>query len=394
MQPTIGRHLLLTPGPTNIPEAVQRALCRNSADIGAADFVAFTRACIDDLRPLFQITGEVFAYAGNGHGAWEAALATTLAPGERVLVPGTGHFATQWALMAETLGLQVELTDSDWRSAADLDAISARLQADRERRIRAVLLVHADTATGIANDVAALRQRLDAADHPALLLLDAVATLGCSELCCDAWGVDMAIAASQKGLMAPPGLAFVAVSERLQQQLADTPPARSYYWDWRRRGRDEEWYRWFCGTAPTHLLFALRAALDLFDAEGLAAVFARHRRQARATRAAVRAWGSAGALELNARREAEAADAVTTIRVADGVDAAAVKQTCYQRFNVSLGGGLSQLYGKAFRIGHMGALDDAMLLGGLATVEATLRLCDVPYGSGGVDAAVTELVAR
>lgn len=385
-----GRNTLLTPGPTNLPEAVLAAMQRNAVDLGREDFVALARGCIDDLRPLFRTEGEVFLYIANGHGAWEAVLVNLLTPGERVLVAGDGHFSRSWAGMAESLGYRPEQLPGDWRHPVDPDAVAARLAEDRERDIKAVLLVHTDTATGITSDVAAVRTAMDRVDHPALLLVDAIASLGTAAFRMDAWGVDATVAASQKALMTPPGLSFVAVGEKALARTAHIPTPR-HYWDFQRR-RGKEWYTWFCGTAPEHLLFGLRAALDLLADEGLEQAFVRHARLAAASRAAIAVWGEAGALELNCLVPEAAANSVSVIRTAEGIDALRIKRCCYERFNVSLGGGLGRLDGRAFRIGHMGDLNEAMVLGALAVIEASLRLCEVPHGRGGVTAAVEMLV--
>jgi len=383
-----GRNFLMTPGPSSVPERVLQAMNRNAVDLGEPGYVAMMRRCLEDLRGLFRTQGPVFAYIANGHGAWEAALANVIAPGEQVLVPITGHFGKNWALMAQALGAEVELIDNDWRSAVDPQQVEQRLRADRGARIKAVLLVHTDTATGISNDVAAVRAAIDAAGHPALFMVDAVASLGTVDFRMDEWGVDVTVAASQKGLMTPPGLGFTAAGPRALEAARSGGAVRNY-WDWSLRAEDE-WYRWFCGTSPEHLMFALREAIDMINEEGLEQVFARHRRLANATRAAVACWAGAGRVELNPRDPRCASDSVTTIRVAEDIDARTIKSTCHQRFNVSLGGGLGQLDGKAFRVGHMGDINEATVLGALGCVEATLRLLGVPYRSG-LDAAVAAL---
>ncbi len=386
-----GRNFLMTPGPSSVPERVLQAMTRNAVDLAAPEFVAFARSCMDDLKPIFKTGGDVFIYAANGHGAWEAALANTLSPGDRVLVPGTGHFAESWGLVAEALGLVVEVIPNDWRHAADPAVVEERLRADPGGSFKALLLVHTDTATGISNDVAAMRRAIDAAGHPALLMIDAVASLATTDFRMDDWGVDVAVSASQKGLMTPPGLSFTAVGDKARQAARGAGTPR-YYWDWQRR-QDPMWYRWYCGTPPEHLLFALRTALDMLAEEGLEQAIARHRRLADAVRAAVRAWSAAGVVGLNALEPERAADAVTTVRLADGFDAAAVKRLCHDRFNVSLGGGLGQLDGKAFRIAHMGDVNEPTVLGALASVEAALQLRDIPCAKGGVEAAIDSLAA-
>ncbi|MGF1527547.1 MAG: pyridoxal-phosphate-dependent aminotransferase family protein [Candidatus Competibacterales bacterium] len=385
-----GRHFLMTPGPTNLPEAVLQAMNRNAVDLADPELNALAQRCFKDLQTLFQTTGEVFMYIAIGHGVWEAALANALAPGDGVLVPETGHFAHGWADVARSLGLEVEVLANSWRSAIDPTAVEARLRADGDQRLKAVLLVHTDTAAAITCDVAAVGQAIARAGHPALLMVDAVASLGSAEFAMDAWGVDIALSASQKALGVPPGLGFIALGGAARQRLA--PRRVSTYWDWERR-RSKAWYRWFCGTTPEHLIFGLGAALDLLKAEGLEEAIARHRRLAEGVRAAVAAWAREGALELNPQDPTTAANAVTTIRVADGFDAREINAVCSQAFNVALGSGLGELEGQAFRIGHMGDVNEAMVLGTLGCVEAALRRCGVPMGKGGIEAAIERFAA-
>jgi alanine-glyoxylate transaminase/serine-glyoxylate transaminase/serine-pyruvate transaminase len=384
-----GRNFLMTPGPSSTPERVLRAMARNSMDLGGTDFVSMTRACIDDLKPVFRTEGPVFAYISNGHGAWEAAVTNVIAAGDHVLVPSTGHFGNNWALMTEAVKAQVDVIPNDWRSAVDPQQVEDRLRADTRQRIKAVLLVHTDTATGISNDIAAVRAAIDAAGHPALLMVDAVASLGTVDFRMDEWGIDVTVAASQKGLMSPAGLGFTAVSAKaLAAAKAGGSPR--YYWDWQRRSSDE-WYRWFCGTAPQQLLFALREALDMLEEEGMPQIIARHQRLAQMTRAAIECWSRAGAIELNARDPATASDSISAVRVAEHLNAWDIKRICGERFNVTLGGGLGQLDGKVFRIAHMGDTNEATILGALGAVEATLKLCDIPFDSG-LNAAVEQML--
>lgn len=385
-----GRNFLMTPGPSSVPERVLRAMARNSVDLGGTDFVAMTRACIDELKPVFRTDGTVFAFISNGHGAWEAAVTNVIAPGDHVLVPSTGHFGNNWGLMAQAVNANVDVIPNDWRSAVDPQQVEDRLRADTEHRIKAVLLVHTDTATGITNDIPSVRAAIDAAGHPALFMVDAVASLGTVDYRMDEWGVDVTVSASQKGLMSPAGLGLTAVGPKAMAAAKDGGTAR-YYWDWHRRSSDE-WYRWFCGTAPQHVLFALREALDMLNEEGMEQVFARHHRLAQMTRAAVACWSRAGAIGLNATDPATASDSITAVRVAEHLNAWDIKRTCGERFNVTLGGGLGQLDGKVFRIAHMGDTNEATILGALGAVEAAFNLCGVPYESG-IDAAVQHIAA-
>ena len=375
-----GRNFLLSPGPTNIPERVLAAMQRQAVELGAPAFVELSRSCLEDLKAVFKTSGSVFAYAANGHGVWEAALANTLAPGDRILVPETGMFSTAWAEMAAALQINVEHIPGDWRHGVDAGQVEERLRADKSHQFKAVLLIHTDTATGLCSDVAAVRQALNQARHPALLMVDAVASLAASDFRMDDWGVDVAVGASQKALMSPPGLGFTVAGSRALE-IAASGGAPRYYWDWQRRLSGPS-YMWFCGTAPEHLLFALRESLDLIFEEGLEASFARHQYLADCVRAAIHAWSEAGALELNALWEEEQSNSVSTIRVAEGYDAEALIQTCRDRFNVSVGRGLGKLEGTAFRIGHMGDINAPLLLGGLASIESALQICNIPFSSG------------
>lgn len=381
-----GRNFLMAPGPTNIPERVLRAMQQPAVELSSPDFVALCRSCIDDLKLIFKTESEVFVYAANGHGAWEAALANTLSPGDKVLAAETGMFSIAWAWMVEALGMEVEHLPGDWRHAVDPNQVEERLRADPKHLIKAVLLVHTDTATGITSDVRAVREALDRAGHPALLMVDAVASLAATDFRMDEWRVDVAVGAAQKAMMSPPGLSFTAASGKALQ-AGDTATLGRLYWDWRKRASDQ-WYDWFCGTAPEHLLFAFREALDMILEEGLEAVFARHRRLSAGVRAAVHRWSGEGALELNALLEPEQSSSVSTIRVAEPYEAGAVNTFCRDRFNVSLGGGLGRLESKAFRIGHMGDINEPLILGALGSVEAALRACGIPHSSGGVETAI------
>ena len=387
-----GRNFLMTPGPSNIPDRVLAAMHRPAVDLIDTDFMALTESCFDDLAKAFRTDGRVFLYASNGHGAWEAALANLIGEGDLVLAPSTGMFSWAWGQLASDLGAEVEKWEGDWRSAFDPGHIEERLRADPEHRIKAVLAVQTDTATSVTSDIAAVRRALDACRHPALLMADVVASLGTVDFRMDEWGVDVAVAGSQKGLMAPPGLAFTAVSPRALEH-SRTAGIRRGYWDWQRRMDDEEFYMKFFGTPPEHLIWGLREALDMLFEEGLETAFARHRRLADAVHAAVGVWGRAGALELNVVNPAERATSVTSVRVAKGVDANRLRLLARDELDVSLGSGLGPLDGKVFRIGHMGWINEPMVLGALGAVEMAMQACGVPYRKGGVTAAVDTLAA-
>jgi alanine-glyoxylate transaminase/serine-glyoxylate transaminase/serine-pyruvate transaminase len=386
-----GRNLLLSPGPTNIPERVLRAMQRPAIELHSDELVGLARSCLDDLKPIFRTReAETFIYAANGHGAWESALSNSLSPGDRILVFETGVFGEAWAGMGQSLGLEPEFISGDWRHGIDPQAVEDRLRADNNHDLKAILMVQTDTATGITSDVAAVREAIDNAAHPALFMVDAVASLAATDLRMDDWKVDVAVGASQKALMSPPGMSFVAASPKAMEHSGKAALPR-HYWDWRRR-LDEEAYMWFCGTAPEHLLFALRESIDMVEEEGLENIFRRHQRLADAVRAGINTWAEAGAVELNALVPEEQSNSVSTIRVDERYSAVDIRQTCEKQLNTSLGGGLGRLSGKAFRIGHMGDINEHMLLGALGSVELALELCSVPHGKGSVTAAIATLV--
>jgi alanine-glyoxylate transaminase/serine-glyoxylate transaminase/serine-pyruvate transaminase len=387
-----GQRLLHSPGPTRLPDEVLHALTRQPMDLADARLDAVIAACEQGLRRLLGSAGaDVLMFAANGHGVWEAVIANLLAPGRAALVPGTGHFSENWAVQAEALGRRIVRTP--WREGwpIDADALAQALRDDRGHTIAAVFAVHTDTASGTTSDLAALRRAIDAAGHPALFVVDAVATLGVEPLAMDALRADVVIGASQKGLMLPPGLGFVALNGRAWT-VAGANPAPRFYWDFGRR-RDPLSYRKFCGTPPMNLLYALQAALGLIEAEGLDAVHARHRLLADAVRAAVAAWSAAGRLDFFCRAPAARSNAVTTISVAAGVDPDRIRAVARERFQVACAGGLGPLAGRALRIGHMGDLNEAMVLGAVAGVEAALRALDVDIGAGGLTAAIASLAA-
>lgn len=386
-----GRNFLQTPGPTNIPDRVLNAMHQPAWEYSGPDFVAFARQVLLDIRPIFKTEGEVFIYAANGHGAWEAALTNTLSAGDKVLVPETGNFSKSWSLMAESLGLVVETLENDWRRGIDMNALEDRLRADAAHEIKAVLMVHTDTATAITTDLADVRQAIDGAGHPALFMTDVIASLACTDFRMDEWGVDVAVGGSQKGLMCPPGLSFNAVSEKAVAagKTADLP---RNYWDWSGRSlRNPENYRWFCGTAPEHLIFGLRAAIDMLNEEGLDGACARHARIAAAVHACVEAWGAAGSMELNAIVPERRASSVTTVLLDERYDPIAWQNMLRDHFNVAVGFGLARYQGRAFRIGHMGDINEPMILGTLASLEAGFQIMGIEHGRGGVQAAIDSL---
>jgi alanine-glyoxylate transaminase/serine-glyoxylate transaminase/serine-pyruvate transaminase len=377
-----GRHFLQIPGPTNVPDPVLRAMDRATIDHRGPDFQALGRRVLANVRDVFKTEGPVVIFPSSGTGAWEAALVNTLSQGDRVLMYETGHFATLWHEMAQRLGLTPEFIPGDWRAGADADAIESRLAEDRQHAIKAVCVVHNETSTGVTSDIAAVRAAIDRAGHPALLLVDTISSLASIDYRHDEWGVDVTVSGSQKGLMLPPGLGFNAVSEKAMAAARDATLPRSY-WDWEAMlGPNGNGF--FPYTPATNLLYGLDVALEMLLDEGLENVFARHDRFAEATRVAVRAWG----LEILCRNPAEYSSSLTAILMPEGHDADALREVILQRFDMSLGAGLSKVAGKVFRIGHLGDFNDLTLMGTLAGVEMGLQLAGVPATRGGVDAAM------
>ena len=380
-----GRHFLQIPGPTNVPDRVLRALAAPTIDHRGPELASLARAVLDGLKPIFGTTGPVVAFPSSGTGAWEAALVNTLSPGDRVLAFDTGHFANLWSQMARALGLEIELVPGSWRQGVEPERVHERLAADRERSIRALMVVHNETSTGATSDIPAIRAAVDAAQHPALLLVDTVSSLASMEYRHDEWGVDVTVSCSQKGLMLPPGLGFNALGERALAAAGGAGLGRSY-WDWRAMlAANADGH--FPYTPPTNLLYGLREALAILSEEGLENVFARHRRHAEATRLAVRAWG----LEVLCQDPAAYSSSLTAVLVGDGDDADQVRRVALERYDLSLGAGLGRLAGRVFRIGHLGSLNDLMLAGTLCGVELSLARAGAGTGRGGVEAALDHL---
>ncbi|MEZ5847654.1 MAG: aminotransferase class V-fold PLP-dependent enzyme [Geminicoccaceae bacterium] len=386
-----GRIFLHTPGPTNVPDSVLSAMHRPAEDFASPEFARTARSCLDDLKKVFRTDGEVFSFIANGHGVWEVPLVNLLEPGDRVLVPLAGRFSAAWAEMAEHLGLEVVTTPADLTRAIAPDAVREMLERDRDHAIRAVLCVHTETASGARTDLRAIRRAIDDAGHPALLVVDAIASLAVETFDMDGWGIDCALSASQKGLMMPPGLAFAALGRRAMERAQSCNHPRRY-WDLQFR-RGDPTYMWFHGTPPLQQVWGLRAALDRILAEGVDEVIARHRRLADAVRAAVARWSAAGALSFQCRNETERANAVTAVRV-EGGDPDAMRKLAHERYNLSLGGGLGELEHRVFRIGHLGDLNEPMILGALATTELALQECGIAVQPGGVEAAIAALRTR
>jgi alanine-glyoxylate transaminase/serine-glyoxylate transaminase/serine-pyruvate transaminase len=380
-----GRHFLQIPGPTNVPDSILRAMSAPVIDHRGPEFAELGREILQGVKPVFGTTNPVVIYPATGTGAWEAALVNTLSPGDRVLGFETGHFATLWREMARGFGLDVDFVPGDWRHGASPEVLADKLAADTAHAIKAVCVVHNETSTGVTSRVSDVRAAIDAAGHPALLLVDTISSLGSIDYRHDEWGVDVTVAGSQKGLMLPPGMSFNAVSEKAME-AAKTAALPKTFWDWgpmlaaNQRG-------FFPYTPNTNLMYGLKEALRLLNEEGLPNVFARHARHAEATRAAVRGWG----LEVVCLDEREHSGSLTAVLVPDGVDADKVRAVILNRFDMSLGAGLGKLAGKIFRIGHLGAFNDLTLAGTLAGVQMGLTLAGVPLDRTGIDAALKRL---
>jgi alanine-glyoxylate transaminase/serine-glyoxylate transaminase/serine-pyruvate transaminase len=380
-----GRHFLQTPGPTNLPDRVLRAMDNNAINHRGPEFGRLSLGVIGKLRRIFATSGIVGIFPSSGTGAWEAAMVNTLAAGDRILLGRTGHFAHLWEELARRHGLEVQGLDTDWRRGADPGEIGAALAADREHRIKAVCVVHSETSTGCLTDVESVRAAMDRARHPALLMVDAISSLACADYRHDQWRVDVTIAGSQKGLMLPPGLAFTAISAKALAIAQENKTPRSY-WDWASLANSNK-TGFFPYTPAINLFFGLDTALDMLLEEGLETVFARHERYAEATRRAVDAWG----LELQCQDKRAYNPGVTAVRTPEGHSADRLRTIILDRFNMSLGNGLGRIEDRVFRIGHMGDLGVLQLTGTLTGVEMGLRAAGIPHRSGGVQAAMEYL---
>jgi len=380
-----GRHFLQIPGPTNVPDRVLRAISRPTIDHRGPEFAQLGKAVLEGCRSIFQTSGPVVIFPSSGTGAWEAALVNTLSPGDKVLMYETGQFAALWQMMAKKLGLEVEFMPGDWRHGVDPAKVEARLAADRDHAIKAVAVVQNETSTGVASRIPEIRKAIDNARHPALFFVDTISSLASMEYRHDAWGVDVTVAGSQKGLMLPPGLGFNAVSEKALAASKSNRMKRSY-WDWDEMLKSNP-AGFFPYTPTTNLLYGLREAIAMLHEEGLENVFARHRRHAAATRMAVAAWG----LEVLALDPREYSSSLTAVVMPESHDADHFRSITLEEYDLSLGAGLGRLKGKIFRIGHLGDFNDLMLMGTLAGVEMGLRAAGVPHRTGGVQAAMDAL---
>jgi alanine-glyoxylate transaminase/serine-glyoxylate transaminase/serine-pyruvate transaminase len=389
-----GLRLLHSPGPTRVPDEVVSAMARQPADLADPRVPRLIAACESGMRRLLKTDrAEVFFYAANGHGGWEAVVSNLVAPGASILVPGTGHFSDSWAEQVEAFGGRALRTPYIEGFPIDPAALEAALREDTAHRISAVFVVHTDTASGTSCDLVALRRAIDAAAHPALFVVDVVASLGAAPFAMDELGVNVAIGASQKGLMVQPGMAFVAADERAMEAARRNDTVPRFYWDWHRRRSDMS-YRKFCGTPPLAHLAGLEAALELIAAEGLDNVHARHARLAGAVQAAVARWAEGGALRFFTKVPAARSVSVTAIEVSPGIDPEALRTVARERFQVAVAGGLGPLHGRVWRIGHLGDLNEAMILGCLAGVQAAMQEQNIAHGPRGVEAAIASLVGR
>jgi alanine-glyoxylate transaminase/serine-glyoxylate transaminase/serine-pyruvate transaminase len=382
-----GRHFLQIPGPTNVPDRILRAMDRPTIDHRGPEFGKLAREIFEGLKPIFGTDGPVMVFPSSGTGAWEAAIVNTLSPGDRVLMFETGQFAALWRALAGRLGLDVDFVPGDWRHGVDANVVAEKLRADKSHAIKAVMVVHNETSTGVATRIPPIRAAIDLVGHPALLMVDTISSLASIPYRHQEWGVDVTVSCSQKGLMLPPGLGFNAVSERALAAVETARSPRSY-WDWREMlGPNRSGF--FPYTPATNLLYGLAESIKMLREEGLDRVFARHARHGEATRRAVTAWG----LEILARDPAEHSNVLTAVLMPDGQDADALRALILERFDLSLGAGLGKVAKKIFRIGHLGDLNDLMLMGTLAGVEMGLGLAGVRHRSGGVAAAMDYLAS-
>jgi alanine-glyoxylate transaminase/serine-glyoxylate transaminase/serine-pyruvate transaminase len=387
-KPAAGRHFLQIPGPTNVPDRVLRAMDNPTMDHRGPDFGKLGLQLLEKVRAVFQTAGHVVIYPASGTGAWEAALVNTLSPGDRVLMCETGWFASLWREMAERLSLRPEFLKGDWRRGAGPAEIEAYLRADKVQEITAVCVVHNETSTGCTTRVDEVRRAIDAAGHPALLLVDTISSLASIDYRHDEWGVDVTVAGSQKGLMLPPGLSFNAVSAKALKASEAAKLPRSF-WDWGPMLKANA-NGYFPYTPATNLLYGLDAACDMLLEEGLENVFARHDRHAEATRRAVCAWG----LEIQCAEPRHYSSSLTAVRLPEGHSANGLRAAILEKFNMSLGNGLGPLNDRVFRIGHLGDFGDLQLMGTLSGVEMGLAVAGVPHKPGGARAAMEYLVGN
>ena len=380
-----GRHFLQIPGPTNVPDRVLRALSKPTIDHRGPEFAQLSLEVLAGLQRIFQTTGPAVIYPSSGTGAWEAALVNTLSPGDKVLMFETGHFATLWRNMAVALGLEVDFVPTNWRHGVQAEVVEEILHEDRHHQIKSVMAVHNETSTGVTSRIPLIRQAIDRAKHPALLMVDTISSLASIDYRHEAWGVDVTVGCSQKGLMLPPGLGLNAFSEKALQAAKSAKLPRSF-WDWEPMLAANQ-KGFFPYTPATNLLYGLREAIQMLEEEGLQNVFARHDRYAEATRRAVHAWG----LEILCENPEEYSSSLTAVMMPKGYNADALLDLILKKFDMCLGIGLGKVKGKIFRIGHLGDFNDLMLAGTLAGLEMGFSRVGIPYSKGGVTAALDYL---
>lgn len=386
--PPRGRLFFANPGPTNIPDSILRAMHQATVDFMGADFIRLYESCTEGLKRVLQTRQHLFYYTGSGHAAWEASLVNLFSAGDKLLIVESGYFSDHWAKMAAGLGLAVEQVRADWRKGVDVAAVRAALAADTAHTIKGLCVVHNETSTGATLPLAEFRAALDATKHPALFLVDTISSLGSLEFRMDDWGIDCAVGGSQKGLMLNTGLSFTGVSEKaMAAHRTATLPKHYFSWTHMLERRHKS----FVGTVPTQFFYGMQEALRLIEEETLPGVWARHSRLAEATRRAVRHWSGNNGPTLFTTNPARLSDSITAVKLPEGCDAEAVRRTALDRFRVSLGGGLGPLNGQVFRIGHLGDLNEPMILGTLASVEMSLAANNVPHAEGGVGAAMRYL---
>ncbi|AMO97982.1 aminotransferase class-V family protein [Collimonas arenae] len=387
-----GRHFLQIPGPSPVPDRILRAMSYPTIDHRGPEFGALGLQVLAGIKKIFKTEQPVVIYPASGTGAWEAALTNTLSPGDTVLMYETGHFATLWKKMAEALGLKPEFLGlpgiEGWRHGVQADRIEERLRQDSGHQIKAVCVVHNETSTGVTSDIAAVRKAIDAAGHPALLIVDTISGLASADYRHDEWGVDVTVSGSQKGLMLPPGISFNAVSKKAVA-VSKTARLPKAFWAWAEIIEMNETGYWPY-TPNTNLLYGLSEALDMILGEGLDNVFVRHQRLAAACRSAVRAWG----LEIQCADPALYSPVLTGVMTPPGFDADAIRKTIYENFNMSLGTGLGKMKGGMFRIGHLGEANELTLMATLAGCEMGLKLAGVELAGSGVVAAMDNLAAQ
>jgi alanine-glyoxylate transaminase / serine-glyoxylate transaminase / serine-pyruvate transaminase len=384
---SVGRHFLQIPGPTTVPDRVMRAIDTPLIDHRGPEFAKIARKCLDGIKTIFKTTNPVIIYTATGTGAWEAALVNTLSPGDKVLMFETGQFATLWKKMAERIGLKPEFITTDWRQGVDPNAIEAKLREDKGKEIKAVCVLHNETSTGALAPIAEIRKAIDAAGHPALLMVDTISSLASADYRHDEWGVDVSVGGAQKGLMMPPGMSFNAISDKaLAANKTSKLPKSFFAWDDMLNMNKQSFFPY---TPATQMLYGLSVGIDMLHEEGLDNVFARHERLAEATRRAVKAWG----LENLNKNAAQYSPTITAVLLPEGHDADKFRALALETFNISYGASFGAYAGKYFRIGHLGDINDGTLIGALGITEMALSLAGVPFKKGGVQVAMDYLVS-